>query len=245
MAGTGANQPRINPAMPCSLDQIATALHNHPARRIPGRRWVRRCGVVLLLADSDPSAGRDEPVLLMMTRAERHGDPWSGHVSFPGGRVARDDASTRAAALRELQEETGFDPEGSAEPIGRLSDLLTREHSRPLPMVVSPYVYRIPRALVLKPGIEAAELHWVPLSWLADPLRRQTLIWKVAGLRLPAPCIDLGGARLWGLSLMMTRELLRVARQAEKHSGVLTGPAQEQISQATDAAAKDQQIGKQ
>jgi hypothetical protein len=79
-------------------------------------------------------------------------------------------------------------------------------------MVVSPYVYRTPQALRLKPGIEAAELHWVPLSWLSDPLRRQTLIWRVAGLRVPAPCIDLGGARLWGLSLMMTRELLRVAR---------------------------------
>ncbi len=195
-----------------TIDLIAAALQGHPARRIPGRRWVRRCGVVLLLADSDPNASRDEPVVLMMKRAERDGDPWSGHVSFPGGRVARDDASTRAAALRELQEETGFDPSGRVEPIGRLSDLLTREHARPLPMVVSPYVYRTPRALALKPGVEAAELRWVPLSWLTDPLRRQTLTWKVAGLRVPAPCIDLGGARLWGLSLMMTRELLRVAR---------------------------------
>ncbi len=195
-----------------TIDLIAAALQGHPARRIPGRRWVRRCGVVLLLADSDPNASRDEPVVLMMKRAELDGDPWSGHVSFPGGRVARDDASTRTAALRELQEETGFDPSGRVEPIGRLSDLLTREHARPLPMVVSPYVYRTPRALALKPGVEAAELRWVPLSWLTDPLRRQTLTWKVAGLRVPAPCIDLGGARLWGLSLMMTRELLRVAR---------------------------------
>ena len=195
-----------------TIDLIAAALQGHPARRIPGRRWVRRCGVVLLLADSDPNASRDEPVVLMMKRAERDGDPWSGHVSFPGGRVTRDDARTRAAALRELQEETGFDPSGRVEPIGRLSDLLTREHARPLPMVVSPYVYRTPRALALKPGVEAAELRWVPLSWLTDPLRRQTLTWKVAGLRVPAPCIDLGGARLWGLSLMMTRELLRVAR---------------------------------
>lgn len=204
--------------MPNTLDLIAAALQDHPARRIPGRRWVRRCGVVLLLADSDPHASRDEPVVLMMKRAERHGDPWSGHVSFPGGRVARDDASTRAAALRELQEETGFDPAGRVEPIGRLSDLLTREHARPLPMVVSPYVYRTPEAIKLKPGIEAAELHWVPLSWLTDPVRRHTLIWKVAGLPVPAPCIDLGGARLWGLSLMMTRELLRVARLGEQRA---------------------------
>lgn len=168
--------------------------------------------MVLLLADCGLDGNPDEPVVLLMKRAERAGDPWSGHVSFPGGRVAREDASTRAAALRELQEETGFDPAGRVEAIGRLSDVLTKEHARPLPMVVSPYVYRTPQALRLKPGIEAAELRWVPLSWLSDPLRRQTLIWRVAGLRVPAPCIDLDGARLWGLSLMMTRELLRVAR---------------------------------
>jgi len=198
--------------MPTPIDLIAARLQAHAARRIPGRRWVRRCGVVLLLADCGLDGNPDEPVVLLMKRAERAGDPWSGHVSFPGGRVAREDASTRAAALRELQEETGFDPAGRVEAIGRLSDVLTKEHARPLPMVVSPYVYRTPQALRLKPGIEAAELHWVPLSWLSDPLRRQTLIWRVAGLRVPAPCIDLGGARLWGLSLMMTRELLRVAR---------------------------------
>lgn len=201
--------------MPNTIDRIAAYLQSHSARRIPGRRWVRRCGVVLLLADTDPDAALDEPVVLMMRRAERHGDPWSGHVSFPGGRVGRDDASTRAAALRELQEETGFDPAGRADPIGRLSDVLTREHSRPLPMVVSPYVYRTPCAVRLKPGIEAAELRWVPLSWLTDPVRRQTLIWKVAGLGLPMPSIDLDGARLWGLSLMMTRELIKVARLGE------------------------------
>lgn len=198
--------------MPTPIDLIAARLQVHAARRIPGRRWVRRCGVVLLLADCGLDGNPDEPVVLLMKRAERAGDPWSGHVSFPGGRVAREDASTRAAALRELQEETGFDPAGRVEAIGRLSDVLTKEHARPLPMVVSPYVYRTPQALRLKPGIEAAELHWVPLSWLSDPLRRQTLIWRVAGLRVPAPCIDLGGARLWGLSLMMTRELLRIAR---------------------------------
>ena len=204
--------------MPNNIDLIAAHLQAYSARRIPGRRWVRRCGVVVLLADGGLDTNQNEPVVLLMKRAERHGDPWSGHVSFPGGRVARDDASTRAAALRELQEETGFDPVGRLEPIGRLSDVLTKEHARPLPMVVSPYVYRTPRALKLKPGIEAAELHWVPLSWLTDPLRRKTLIWKVAGLRVPAPCIDLDGASLWGLTLMMTRELVKVARFGEQQA---------------------------
>lgn len=151
------------------------------------------------------------PALLMMQRAQRTGDPWSGHVAFPGGRVDPSDASARAAAIRELQEETGFDASRGLEPIGRLSDRLTREHGRARPMVISPYVYRTRRAVALQPGVEAAALWWVPLSHLQAPERRSTLIWRVAGVPLKLPCVGLDKARLWGLSLMMADELLRVA----------------------------------
>ena len=111
------------------LEALSARLQAHRARRLPGRHWVVRCGVVLLIAERGPGAV-EAPALLMMRRAERAGDPWSGQVSFPGGRVQPDDADTRAAALRELSEETGLRPDASFVPIGRLSDLLTREHGR-------------------------------------------------------------------------------------------------------------------
>ena len=114
--------------MPNSIDLIAARLQAHSARRIPGRRWVRRCGVVLLLADSGLDAHQDEPVVLLMKRAERNGDPWSGHVSFPGGRVARDDASTRA--------EPGRKPMVTSAPVATRSpwrDALRREARRLTP----------------------------------------------------------------------------------------------------------------
>lgn len=194
------------------MDTLIARLKTYKPRRLPGRRLVSRCGVILLIADHGPDGQSIAPSVLMMKRAERKGDPWSGHVSFPGGRVDHADASTRAAALRELQEETGFDPGASAtpaEPLGRLSDLLTREHGRPLPMVVSPYVYRTRTAVALRPSKEAAELWWVPLSHLIAHERRKKMIWRVAGLPLPVSYIDVEGARLWGLSLMMTEELVR------------------------------------
>ncbi|HLA33539.1 MAG TPA: CoA pyrophosphatase [Rhodocyclaceae bacterium] len=194
-----------------SIDTLASRLQTYRPRRMPGRRWVRRCGVVLLLAEHGPDGEAIAPALLMMRRTERLGDPWSGHVSFPGGRVNRHDVDTRAAALRELHEETGFAPLGQLTPIGRLSDRLTREHARPLPMVISPYVYRADRAVSLQPSAEAARLWWAPLSHLLAPERRRTVIWRIAGVPLKAPAIDVGGARLWGLSLAMAKELLRAA----------------------------------
>lgn len=196
---------------PLSIDFIALQMSRYKPRRLPGRHWVACCGVVLLMADHDSRGRPIEPALLMMKRAQRLGDPWSGHVSFPGGRVDPSDASTRAAAIRELQEETGFDASRGPEPIGRLSDRLTREHGRARPMVISPYVYRTRRAVALQPGIEAAALWWVPMSHLQAPERRSTLIWRVAGVPLKLQCVELDNARLWGLSLMMADELLRVA----------------------------------
>lgn len=190
------------------LDALNARLQSYLPRRLPGRQWIARCGVILLIADNGLDVGEDTPSILMMRRAERAGDPWSGHVSFPGGRVDPHDTSTRAAALRELQEETGISAVHELVPMGRLSDLLTREHGRRRPMVVSPYVYRTPRAVGLKPSAEAAKLWWEPLSNLVDPARRQTMVWRVARIPIPVPSINVNEARLWGLSLSMVNELI-------------------------------------
>ncbi len=47
--------------------------------------------------------------LLFIRRAEKSGDPWSGHMAFPGGHMESSDASLLAAAIRETQEEIGLD----------------------------------------------------------------------------------------------------------------------------------------
>jgi hypothetical protein len=76
-------------------------------------------------------------------------------------------------------------------------------------MVVTPYVYQVPRALAVAPGEEAARLWWEPLTTLVDPDRQRSQVWRVAGLPLRFPAIEVSGARLWGLSLMMVKELVR------------------------------------
>lgn len=86
------------------IELLTKRLHDYRPRRIPGRNLVTRCGVVILIAEQGLKKSDAMPTILMMQRAERAGDPWSGDVSFPGGKQDASDANTRAAALRELHE---------------------------------------------------------------------------------------------------------------------------------------------
>ena len=66
--------------------------------------------------------------ILMIKRADREGDPWSGHMAFPGGRMDKADAHGYAVAVRETEEEVGLSLGPLDQCIGRLSDLNARPH---------------------------------------------------------------------------------------------------------------------
>lgn len=77
--------------------------------------------------------------VLYMLRQTRPGDPWSGHVAFPGGKrdFDQDGHSASLTAIRETREEIGIDltPKKYAY-IGRLDDLVVGFGTR---MIVSPF----------------------------------------------------------------------------------------------------------
>ena len=64
----------------------------------PPTNWA----AVAVIVAPDPDA------VLLIRRAERSGDPWSGHIGLPGGRLDPADQSLRDTALRETREETGL-----------------------------------------------------------------------------------------------------------------------------------------
>ncbi len=66
--------------MPFTIDQIRRALAAHPPQPPdpePPRAPVAAVALVL--------AGSPRPSLCVIRRAERRGDPWSGHLALPGG----------------------------------------------------------------------------------------------------------------------------------------------------------------
>ena len=190
------------------LAPITRTLADYRARRLRFRRYLKRAAVAVILRDSDQGAQ-----VLLALRAHREGDPWSGDMAFPGGRVdAADEASASRAACRETQEEVGLRITRE-HGIGRLNDRLTLDHRRRAPMVVSPFVYRLEQRITPVLNHEIAATRWLSLTWLNEPVNRQTMRWRVGRASLPMPCYDCGdGQRLWGLTLAILDELCGLVR---------------------------------
>ncbi|HET7314152.1 CoA pyrophosphatase [Salinisphaera sp.] len=196
------------------LAPLVIRLEQHRPRRNPLRRRLKRAAVAALLRDS-----RQGAEVLVIERAHRPGDPWSGDLALPGGRIeAGDDASASRAACRETGEEIGIAIDRSLG-LGRLSDRLTLDHRRRRPMVISPFVYRWPLGARITPNEEIAGWQWIALAWLDEPANRGRLTWRLQGLAQclakSMPCYDCGdGRRLWGLTLSMLDELRRIGNGA-------------------------------
>jgi len=175
--------------------------------KIPFRRRFARASVALIFRSTE-NGGKE---LLFIQRARREGDPWSGDMAFPDGRLQPEDASARAAAERETLEETGMDLRRHGRFLTRLSDLVTRHHSRWRPMVVTPYVFewRGPKSVSTNHEVERAV--WVPMDYLGADANQGRLSWRTPLGTLNMPCCRYQDACIWGLSYSMLQELLALA----------------------------------
>ena len=161
--------------------QVADAPDAHPA------------AVALVLLE-----GEQGLEILLIRRAERADDPWSGQIALPGGRYDCGDRDLEATAIRETREETGVDLSG-AERLGVLDDLYPRTPALP-PVVVRPFVFALARRSPLVPSDEVQRAFWLPLGRLSEPgVRREvTLTLRGAVRVLPAYVVD--GEMIWGMT---------------------------------------------
>ncbi len=152
--------------------------------------------------------------ILLMRRAERVGDSWSGHWSFPGGRRDSGDLGLLHTALRELEEECGIRlrPEDAVCPLPpRLAG--SRAGAR---VLVAPFLFRVPGELatILAP-LEAAHADWVPLSFLRDLSRHRLRNVPGAPPDLFFPAVDLDAAPLWGFTWRVLVEWLNLGPRCD------------------------------
>ena len=190
-----------------SLDAIARQLADFSPQRAPDRHRRRRSAVAMLVRGERVRG----PEILMIQRAERRGDPWSGHMGFPGGRLDSSDPHSFGTAVRETREELGFDVASQARYLGRLSDLATHLRTGHGAMLVTPYVFSLSGDPRFTPNHEVAGIVWVPLAFLADPANRQSMSWHFQGVPLTLPCYHYEQRRIWGLSLGMLDEFMAVS----------------------------------
>jgi len=145
--------------------------------------------------------------VLLMRRAERDEDPWSGHWSFPGGRREKEDPDLLHTALRELEEECGIRLTAglleSALPLA-----VARRRVGPF-LEVAPFVFGVDDELPVTPDPrEAVEAQWTPLSLLRDPARH--ILRTVPGVppEFRFPAIDLNCVPLWGFTYRLITDWL-------------------------------------
>ncbi len=103
------------------LSSIRTRIAEHRPQLFPAGENTREAAVAVILRPDDADTR-----ILFIKRAEKRGDPWSGHMAFPGGHREPRDPDLRSAAERETLEEIGLDLE-RAEYLGPL------DHQRAMP----------------------------------------------------------------------------------------------------------------
>lgn len=155
---------------------------------------------ILLLEDSGTSLN-----ILLIQRIERVGDPWSGQIGLPGGRIDKADSSARDALRREVIEEVGVDLGTEGEELGPLT---IGHPARRLEMKVQPWVYRLKRRPEVTVGPEVREAFWVPLSRLASS--RTIVEVEIRGEPRNVEAFVVDGKIIWGFTHRVLTELLQI-----------------------------------
>jgi 8-oxo-dGTP pyrophosphatase MutT (NUDIX family) len=160
--------------------------------------------------------GSQGPELLLIRRAERAGDPWSGHMALPGGRQDPGDADAEAAAARETLEEVGIDVR-RGRLLGRLDQV--RPVSRRAPKIlVSPFVYAVANDQGAVPNPEVALALWVPVAELGSPAAVTEFLYELEdGTRISFPAYGAGEHVIWGLTYRILTGFIRAYHDAVGH----------------------------
>jgi 8-oxo-dGTP pyrophosphatase MutT (NUDIX family) len=186
------------------IQRLAAALSAHPGRTVEPDDAMRRAAIALVLRAGSAS----EPELLFIKRAEAEGDPWSGHVACPGGRMEPGDHDLEATAVRETWEETGIDLRRDGRVLGTLDDISPRTPTLP-PLIIRPFVAIVRPEIEIVQSPEVAEAFCVPLSVLRERSAWGTAIVPIRGFGERE--VDVFRHReytVWGLTHRALRQLL-------------------------------------
>jgi len=183
------------------IARLERAIHSRSALNIEDPA-ARRAAVAILIR----AGASGEPELFFIQRAEYEGDPWSGHVAFPGGREEPQDETLCDTAMRETFEETHIDLH-DCELLGKLDDLHPRTIRLPA-VVVSPFVFIVDTAPEPVLSDEVANTFWVPLSILQDrSVWRDTTV-RAGNIEISRFAFHHEGYVVWGMTERILSGLL-------------------------------------
>ncbi len=186
-----------------AIVRLLRSLSERPAREVAVGPEVRRAAILLALRLREDG----DPEVLMIKRADAEGDPWSGHIALPGGRMEPQDADLAATALRETWEETGVDVARDGRVLGALDDLMPRSPTL-APIIIRPYLALVRADVEIVASREVAAAFWIPLSTLATAAAWRTGEVHVRGVPRTVSIFQHGPYTVWGLTERVLRQFL-------------------------------------
>jgi len=158
--------------------------------------------VVGILLWEEPGRGLQA---LLVQRAEREGDPWSGQIGLPGGRVKQSIESPRTAVHREVEEEVGIKLEEVGVELGSLS---VGHPMRRIEMRVQPWVYGLRAKPRVSIGSEIAGSFWVNLAELPSMMKMSEITIRNQPWSVESFVVE--GKVVWGFTYRVLTELLPI-----------------------------------
>src|SRR6266581_6862720 len=158
--------------------------------------------VVAILLWDEPGRGVET---LLVQRAEREGDPWSGQIGLPGGRVKQAIETPRTALHREVQEEVGIKLEEVGVELGSLS---VGHPMRRMEMRVQPWVYGLRSKPMISIGSEIASSFWANLAELSSKKKMSEITIRDKPWSVESFVVE--GKIVWGFTYRVLTELLPI-----------------------------------
>ncbi len=190
---------------PVNIEHVRRKLSLHAPELVASDEHDRAAVAVVL------REGIDSAEVLLIERAIFEGDPWSGHMAFPGGRMEAADSSSRITAARETFEEVGVELT-SAEYLGQIDDHVGNQRVSPR-LVVSAHAFYIEahQEFALDPA-EVQQAFWFPLAGLHEEARQvEHVIAELPDVRFPGIVVgDPDRHVVWGMTFRFLERILEV-----------------------------------
>lgn len=197
-----------------TIAALARALAARTFTEPPHDPGLPRAAVAVLLRP-----GPEGLELLLIRRAEREGDPWSGHVALPGGREQADDANPAATAARETHEEVGIDVGAGGRLLGPVEPVWPQSSRAPR-IAVRPFVFAVPADAEAVPNEEVDAAVWVPVHELLHPGAVTEFLFEMEGIEpMRFPAFDARGYVVWGLTHRILTTFLGIYAQVVDAAG--------------------------
>jgi len=188
-----------------NIDHVRHKLAGHAPELVDAESH-EKAAVAVVLREGPASAE-----VLLIERAIVDGDPWSGHMAFPGGRMETSDDSTRTTAARETLEEVGVEL-SAAEYLGHVDELVGNRRVSPR-LVVAAHAFHLQsnQEFALDPK-EVQQAFWFPLADLHEPARQvEHIVPEMPEVRFPGVVVGEPGRHIvWGLTLRFLDRMLQV-----------------------------------